>query len=88
MIEMEYPEETEETEPEIEDLDATRVIPDVTKQDAWHATPGDTQEFNLEEELKAALSGNRKKQNGLQAWIRNRRQHLRKKLLLKKRQNR
>lgn len=57
MIEMEYPEETEETEPEIEDLDATRVIPDVTKQDAWHATPGDTQEFNLEEELKAALSG-------------------------------
>ena len=50
MIEMEYPEETEETEPEIEDLDAT-------KQDAWHATPGDTQEFNLEEELKAALSG-------------------------------
>ena len=57
VIEMEYPEETEETEPEIEDLDATRVIPDVTKQDAWHATPGDTQEFNLEEELKAALSG-------------------------------
>lgn len=57
MIEMEYPEETEDTEPEIEDLDATRVIPDVTKQDAWHATPGDTQEFNLEEELKAALSG-------------------------------
>lgn len=57
MIEMEYPKETEETEPEIEDLDATRVIPDVTKQDAWHATPGDTQEFNLEEELKAALSG-------------------------------
>lgn len=57
MIEMEYPEETEETEPEIEDLDATRVTPDVTKQDAWHATPGDTQEFNLEEELKAALSG-------------------------------
>ena len=57
MIEMEYPEETEETEPEIEDLDATSVIPDVTKQDAWHATPGDTQEFNLEEELKAALSG-------------------------------
>lgn len=57
MIEMEYPEETEETEPEIEDLDATRVIPDVKKQDAWHATPGDTQEFNLEEELKAALSG-------------------------------
>jgi len=56
-IEVEYPEETEETEPEIEDLDATRVIPDVTKQDAWHATPGDTQEFNLEEELKAALSG-------------------------------
>ena len=51
------PEETEETEPEIEDLDATRAIPDVTKQDAWHATPGDTQEFNLEEELKAALSG-------------------------------
>ena len=50
VIEMEYPEETEETEPEIEDLDAT-------KQDAWHATPGDTQEFNLEEELKAALSG-------------------------------
>ena len=50
MIEMEYPEETEETEPEIEDLDATRVIPDVTKQDAWHATPGDTQEFNLEED--------------------------------------
>lgn len=57
VIEMEYPEETEDTEPEIEDLDATRVIPDVTKQDAWHATPGDTQEFNLEEELKAALSG-------------------------------
>lgn len=57
VIEVEYPEETEETEPEIEDLDATRVIPDVTKQDAWHATPGDTQEFNLEEELKAALSG-------------------------------
>ena len=57
VIEMEYPEKTEETEPEIEDLDATRVIPDVTKQDAWHATPGDTQEFNLEEELKAALSG-------------------------------
>lgn len=57
VIEMEYPEETEETEPEIEDLDATRVIQDVTKQDAWHATPGDTQEFNLEEELKAALSG-------------------------------
>ena len=57
VIEMEYPEETEETEPEIEDLDATRAIPDVTKQDAWHATPGDTQEFNLEEELKAALSG-------------------------------
>lgn len=57
VIEMEYPEETEETEPEIEDLDATRVIPDVTKQDAWHVTPGDTQEFNLEEELKAALSG-------------------------------
>ena len=57
VIEMEYPEETEETEPEIEDRDATRVIPDVTKQDAWHATPGDTQEFNLEEELKAALSG-------------------------------
>lgn len=50
VIEMEYPEETEETEPEIEDRD-------VTKQDAWHATPGDTQEFNLEEELKAALSG-------------------------------
>ena len=49
--------EEQETEPEIEDLDATRVIPDVTKQDAWHATPGDTQEFNLEEELKAALSG-------------------------------
>lgn len=57
VIEMEYPEETEDTEPEIEELDATRVIPDVTKQDAWHATPGDTQEFNLEEELKAALSG-------------------------------
>lgn len=57
VIEMEYQEETEDTEPEIEDLDATRVIPDVTKQDAWHATPGDTQEFNLEEELKAALSG-------------------------------
>lgn len=57
VIEMEYPEETEDTEPEIEDLDATRVIPDVTKQDAWHATPGDTQEFNLEEKLKAALSG-------------------------------
>ena len=57
VIEMEYPEETEDTESEIEDLDATRVIPDVTKQDAWHATPGDTQEFNLEEELKAALSG-------------------------------
>lgn len=57
VIEMEYPEETEDTEPEIEDLDATRVIPDVTKRDAWHATPGDTQEFNLEEELKAALSG-------------------------------
>ena len=33
VIEMEYPEETEETEPEIEDRDATRVIPDVTKQD-------------------------------------------------------
>ena len=44
-------------EQETEDLDATRAIPDVTKQDAWHATPGDTQEFNLEEELKAALSG-------------------------------
>lgn len=57
VIEMEYPEEPEETEPVIEDADATRVIPDVTKQDAWHATPGDTQEFNLEEELKAALSG-------------------------------
>lgn len=55
IIEMEYPEETEETE--AEDLDATRVIPDVTEQDAWHATPGDTQEFNLEEELKAALGG-------------------------------
>ena len=25
----------------------------MTKQDAWHATPGDTQEFNLEEELKS-----------------------------------
>ena len=57
VIEMEYPEETEETEPETEDLDATKVIPDVTEQDTWHATPGDTQEFNLEEELKAALSG-------------------------------
>lgn len=55
VIEMEYPEET--VEPEVEDLDATRVIPDVTEQDAWHATPGDTQEFNLEEELKAALGG-------------------------------
>ena len=32
VIEMEYPEETEETEPEIEDLDATRVIPDVTSR--------------------------------------------------------
>ena len=57
VIEMEYPEETEKTEPETEDLDATKVIPDVTEQDTWHATPGDTQEFNLEEELKAALSG-------------------------------
>ena len=55
VIEMAYPEET--VEPEVEDLDATRVIPDVTEQDAWHATPGDTQEFNLEEELKAALGG-------------------------------
>lgn len=55
IIEMEYPEET--VEPEGEDLDATRVIPDVTEQEAWHATPGDTQEFNLEEELKAALGG-------------------------------
>lgn len=54
VIEMEYP---EETEADPEDLDATRVIPDVTEQDAWHAAPGDTQEFNLEEELKAALGG-------------------------------
>ena len=57
VIEMEYPEESEATESETEDLDATRVIPDVTEQDTWHATPGDTQEFNLEEELKAALGG-------------------------------
>lgn len=94
VIEMEYPEETEETEPEIEDLDATRVIPDVTKQDAWHATPGDTQEFNLEEELKCCSErygwapGTGRSRTVCKLGSGTGGQHLRKKLLLKKRQNR
>ena len=45
------PEESEETE----DLDATRIILDITAQSAEQETPGETQEFNLEEELRAAL---------------------------------
>lgn len=55
VIEMEYPEETAETVEKTEDLDATRIIPDVTDQSTDQETPGETQEFNLEEELRAAL---------------------------------